>query len=420
MVDPTTALSTHVSETIRSVLPDLLSRQQTKELVDRVGQTSPRLIEELVPKIVSIGDVQRVLRQLLRERVPVRDLVTILEAIGDAASGAGATKDPDAITEAVRTTMGRAICRPFQNDRGELPAISLAPTLESQLVSAIVRTDHGPVLALEPSHAQRLATKIAEALAGAVAQPVLLCTPTLRPHLWRLLTRVLPHLGVVSHNEVPSQLQIATVAVSGLTTDHASESDYRSPNVRDAPFRAARENELGADAALSSFSTTLVQARGWRGWFGLREIELTAGAERAPSGAQRSAERPAERAAERLIERPVERAVERLRERAPGTDEIAARLSAGGLDPSMAEEIALGLSPKNRRGASLHTLHAALATRLSPLAAEDDEYARVEVFIGPPGVGKTTTIAKIAAQERARRGRKLGLIAADGFRIERG
>ncbi len=91
VVDPTTALSTHLSETIRTFLPDLLSRQQVKEMVDRVGQTSPKLVEELVPKIVSLGDVQRVLRQLLRERVPVRDLVTILEAMADAAS---VTKDP--------------------------------------------------------------------------------------------------------------------------------------------------------------------------------------------------------------------------------------------------------------------------------------------------------------------------------------
>jgi len=117
------------------------------------------------------------------------------------------------ITEAVRTTMGRAICRPFQNERGELPAISLAPTLESQLVQAIVKTEHGAVLALDPAKAQRLATKVADALGSAVAQPVLLCSPTLRPHLWRLLARVLPHLGVVSHNEVPPHLQIASVAV---------------------------------------------------------------------------------------------------------------------------------------------------------------------------------------------------------------
>jgi flagellar biosynthesis protein FlhA len=210
VVDPTTALSTHVSETIRAFLPDLLSRQQTKEMIDRAAQSAPKLVEELVPKIASVGDVQRVLRQLLRERVPVRDLVTILEAIADAAP---VSKDPDAVIEAVRAAMGRTICRQYQTDRGELPAISLAPTLESRLISAIVRTEQGAVLALEPSHAQQLASKIADALAGAVAQPVLLCSPTLRPHLWRLFTRVLPHIGVLSHSEVPPQLRIASVAV---------------------------------------------------------------------------------------------------------------------------------------------------------------------------------------------------------------
>jgi len=211
VVDATTALSTHVSETIRGFLPDLLSRQQTKELLDRLAQTSPKLVEELVPKIVSVGEIQRVLRQLLRERVPVRDLVTILESIADAAGGG--SKDPDAITEAVRTAMGRTICRQYQTDRGELPAISFAPALEAKLMSSIVRTEQGPVLALEPTQAQQLASRIADALAGALAQPVLLCTPTLRPHLWRLFARVLPHIGVLSHSEIPAQMRIATVAV---------------------------------------------------------------------------------------------------------------------------------------------------------------------------------------------------------------
>ncbi len=210
VVDPTTALSTHLSETIRNFLPDLLSRQQTKELLDGVARTAPKLVEELVPKLAGVGDIQRVLRQLLRERVPIRDLTTILEALADAAAQ---SKDPDAITEAVRAAMGRAICRPYQNERGELPAISFAPALEQQLLSSIVRTDHGAILALEPSHAQHLASRVAEALAAAVAQPVLLCTPALRPHLWRLFARVLPHIGVLSHGEVPPQLHIASIAV---------------------------------------------------------------------------------------------------------------------------------------------------------------------------------------------------------------
>jgi len=118
VVDPATALSTHLSETVRSFLPDLLTRQQTKDLIDKVGQTSPKLVEELVPKLVSVGEVQRVLRQLLRERVPVKDLTTILEAMADAA---GASKDPDVLTEAVRVALGRTICRAYQTEPGDLP-----------------------------------------------------------------------------------------------------------------------------------------------------------------------------------------------------------------------------------------------------------------------------------------------------------
>jgi len=210
VVDPTTALSTHLSETIRTFLPDLLGRQQTKDMVDRVGQSAPKLVEELVPKLVSVGDIQRVLRQLLRERVPVRDLTTILEAIADAAT---VSKDPDAMTEGVRVALGRAICRQYQTDQGELPAIGLAPALEQRLLSAVVRTDHGAVLAIDPADAQNIAARIARTLESAVAQPVLLCSPALRPHLWRLFTRVLPHLGVLSHNEVPAHVRLAPVAV---------------------------------------------------------------------------------------------------------------------------------------------------------------------------------------------------------------
>src|SRR5205823_6442248 len=130
------------------------------------------------PKLASIGDIQRVLRQLLRERVPVRDLTTILEAIADAAP---VSKDSDVLTEAVRAAIGRTICRQYQTERGDLPAISFTPTLENSLVSAIVRTDSGSVLAIEPAQAQSLAKRIADAIATAVAQPVLLCNPTLRP-----------------------------------------------------------------------------------------------------------------------------------------------------------------------------------------------------------------------------------------------
>ena len=209
VVDATTALSTHLSETIRTFLPDLLSRQQTKEMLDQLSQLSPKLVEDLVPKVVGVGEVQRVLRQLLRERVPVRDLATILEALADAASG---TKDPDSVVETVRASIGRAICRPYQNDKGELPVIGVLPSLEEKLLASIVRTDHGAVLALDPQQAQGMASKIARAIEQAMAQPVLLCSPALRPHLWRLFARVLPHLGVLSHDEVPPHVPIVPLA----------------------------------------------------------------------------------------------------------------------------------------------------------------------------------------------------------------
>ena len=209
VVDATTALSTHLSETIRAFLPDLLTRQHTKELVDRAAQTSPKLVEELIPKLASVGDVQRVLRQLLRERVPIRDLASILEAIADVAP---ITKDPDAVAEAVRASIGRAICRPYQTEKGDLPTISISPKLEEKLVSSIVKTEQGAVLALDPAQAQRLASRLAEIISGAVAQPVLLCSPMLRPHVWRLFARVLPHLGVLSHNEIPPQIHVASIA----------------------------------------------------------------------------------------------------------------------------------------------------------------------------------------------------------------
>ena len=117
------------------------------------------------------------------------------------------------MTETVRVALGRTICRQYQTEKGDLPAISLGPALEAKLASAIVKTEQGAVLAIDPATAQSLASRVAEAIANAVAQPVLLCAPTLRPHLARLFARALPNTGVISHSEVPPQLHVASVAV---------------------------------------------------------------------------------------------------------------------------------------------------------------------------------------------------------------
>jgi flagellar biosynthesis protein FlhF len=169
---------------------------------------------------------------------------------------------------------------------------------------------------------------------------------------------------------------------------------FRSANVRDA-LRAVRD-ELGPDALV--LSQQMVPARGWRGLVGVREVEITAAAD-----PEASAERPQESARRHPAPR--------------GAETAAAQLAATGLDRALADEIAASLPSRVRRAPTTAALKAALASRLAPIAAPDEPYARVEVFIGPPGVGKTTTVAKIAAQERARRGTRLGLVAADGYRV---
>lgn len=170
---------------------------------------------------------------------------------------------------------------------------------------------------------------------------------------------------------------------------------YQRETVQDA-LRAVRE-DLGPEALV--LSTRMVAARGLRGWFGQRSVEVTAAAERPAMSETRHETSPYRDIADRA------------------TQEIAARLEAAGVDASLARRVADAHPRVGRRGASIQSLRRTLAEQLVPLAAQDTEYAAVEVFVGPPGVGKTTTIAKIAAQERARRGKRLGIVAADGFRV---
>jgi flagellar biosynthesis protein FlhF len=169
---------------------------------------------------------------------------------------------------------------------------------------------------------------------------------------------------------------------------------FRKPTVREA-LQAAKA-ELGPDALV--LSTELVAAAGWRGWLGAREVQMTAGAER---------EMPPSRQA--VTER-------RHTDTDAARDGVVARLLACGLSESLADAVAGSLSTGECRGASLGTLRRGVATLLGDLTSSDERFARVEVFVGPPGVGKTTTIAKIAAQERARRGQALTMVAADAFR----
>src|SRR5262245_14388245 len=192
---------------------------------------------------------------------------------------------------------------------------------------------------------------------------------------------------------------------------------YRSETVKDA-LQAVRE-DLGPEALV--LSTRSVTATGVRGLLGRREVEVTAAAERHEVPDERhqparGAAAPSPFGAGEGVPRSLARAGKAARsERAAG--EIAARLQASGLEASLAQAIAAQHPVNRRRGANLESLRETLATELRAMAAGEEPYAPIEVFVGPPGVGKTTTIAKIAAQERARHGQRLALLAADGFRV---
>ncbi|HEY8548652.1 MAG TPA: hypothetical protein VIL35_01740 [Vicinamibacterales bacterium] len=183
---------------------------------------------------------------------------------------------------------------------------------------------------------------------------------------------------------------------------------YRAQTVREALAQARAE--LGRDALV--LSTRLVPVAGLRGWLGAREVELTAALD-ADVSASRPSSRPAD--TRTLPEDDDEKTPEAPQERS--LDPLVARLMATGLDRTLAERVARTLPRAQRRMPTPGAIAAALAEHVGGLVSGDEPYAPVELFVGPPGAGKTTTIAKIAAQERARRGAKLGLLAADGFRV---
>jgi len=210
VVEPATVLTTHLSELIKQHAPELLGRPEVQHLLDTLKDSSPRLVDDLIPNVITVTTLQKVMHNLLRERVPVRDLGRILEATADAAA---LTKDIGFITEYVRQAMGRVLTSPHLSDTGELGVLVLDPTLEQTLQGGIEQTERGSFLALEPGRTQELLSRIANGIAALLpgAQPVILTNPVVRPHLRRLLERALPQLVVLSHSEVPMDVRVVNL-----------------------------------------------------------------------------------------------------------------------------------------------------------------------------------------------------------------
>ena len=211
VVDHSTVVATHLTEIIKRNAHELLGRQETQNLLDMVKEQAPALVEELVPNLLPLGTVQKVLQNLLRERVSIRDLRTILETLADYAPS---TKDPELLTEYVRAAMRRAITKQYQDEDGKLPVIVLDHQLEELLSGAVQRTDHGAFLSLEPGLAQRVLAALSRAAEAVSLQnlvPVVLTAPGLRLPLRKLTERVLPSVAVLSHNEVEGPIRTLKV-----------------------------------------------------------------------------------------------------------------------------------------------------------------------------------------------------------------
>jgi len=215
VVDTATAISTHLAEMIRRHAHELLSRAETKRLLDSLNETHPKLVEELVPKLLTMGEVQKVLQQLLSEQVSIRDLGTVLESLVETAT---ATKGLPQLVEAARHALGRRLVQPLLDADGSLHVLLLDPSLEEELTAAMHPENAARLLA---SRAQGtpLLKRIVDSLkqligpAPSTVLPVLLCQSPARYHLRRWLEPVLPQVSVIAQTEVPPEVRLRAVGV---------------------------------------------------------------------------------------------------------------------------------------------------------------------------------------------------------------
>ena len=213
VVDQPAAIATHLAEIIRRFAHELLTRQETKRLLDSLAESHPKLAEELVPKILSLGEVHRILQQLLREQVSIRDLPTILEALLDA-SVAG--KNPVMLVEAARQALGRALVQPLVNEEGKLTVVSVDPQLEEQIYQSFEsQAGNARANAVQPAFLRRILDGLRSLMGEqiALASPALLCSSPARFHLRRLLEPFLPKLVVLSPAEIPNSVTVQSMGV---------------------------------------------------------------------------------------------------------------------------------------------------------------------------------------------------------------
>ncbi|MDJ0667214.1 MAG: flagellar biosynthesis protein FlhA [Desulfobacterales bacterium] len=213
VVDIATVMTTHTSDIIKRFAHELVGRQEVQGMLDHLKQTYPKVVEELIPNLLPLGGVVKVLQNLLKEQVSIRDLLAILETLAD---WAPMTKDLDILTEYVRQALSRGIVGTYLGPDGALTAVTLDQRVETAIAEAIQRTDHGSFLAMEPRTVERIVQALSrhiEAFANLNSQPVVLGSAHVRIHFKRMIDRLVPNLAVLSYDEVMNNAQVNTIGV---------------------------------------------------------------------------------------------------------------------------------------------------------------------------------------------------------------
>jgi flagellar biosynthesis protein FlhA len=217
VVDASSVLATHLTEMIKRNAHELLTRQEVNGLLDHLKERSPKLVEEVIPNLLKVGDVQKVLQHLLKEGVSIRNLEAIMETLGDYAAR---TRDPELLAEYVRHALARQICLQVQEEDGAIHAVALDPALEERLIKGIERTEVGSYLTLSPSVVRSIVESVSkgiERLVMAGHQPVILCAPQARIHLKRITENAGLHMTVLSYNEVVKEVKVETEGVVSVS-----------------------------------------------------------------------------------------------------------------------------------------------------------------------------------------------------------
>ena len=217
VVDNVTIMATHLTEILRDHAPELLGRQEVQNLLDNLSKPYPKAVEELVPNLLSLGAVQKVLQNILQERISIRDMLTIVETLADYAP---LTKDPELLTEYVRHKLSRSIISPYIGEDGVLKLITMNQNVEDILLKGVQKTEHGSYLSIDPKIAEPIITSIKEESEKAMAkniQPILLTSPTVRRHLKKMIELFIPSLIVLSQSELLNDMRFKSIGEVSLS-----------------------------------------------------------------------------------------------------------------------------------------------------------------------------------------------------------